>query len=86
MLVENQKFNNRVNETNQILSYINAKQRGNLILVLTGRTGVGKSGLVRMILGTALSNRLSIQVNINKSSPDTIENLHYHMLIHIRLL
>lgn len=70
-------FYNRKNETGQIMSYIDPPADNNKILVLVGKTGVGKSGLIKMILSTKLNHRLSVQVSVSKSSPDTIDNLHY---------
>ena len=69
-------FYNRHKETNEIMSYINSQGDNNKIIVLVGKTGVGKSGLVKMILDTKLGLP-SLQVHVSKSSPDTIENLHY---------
>lgn len=71
-------FYNRVKETKQIVDFISSSdQKKNKIILLGGKTGVGKSGLVRKILRHDLRNQASIIVAISKVSPDTIENLHY---------
>lgn len=71
-------FYNRVNETRKIVGCINSSDRArNKILLLGGKTGVGKSGLVRKILRHDLREQASIIIEISKVSPDTIENLHY---------
>ena len=71
-------FYNRVEETKQIVDYISSSnQVKNKIILLGGKTGVGKSGLVRKILRYDLREHASIIVEISKVSPDTIENLHY---------
>lgn len=71
------EFINRKKETDQILSCINGQTNKNRILVLAGTTGVGKSGLVKMILEKKLASRLSINVGIYNNTADTIDNLHY---------
>lgn len=70
-------FYNRHKETDQILSYINSGECNNKIIVLVGKTGVGKSGLAKMLLDTKLKEWPSLQIHVSKSSPDTIENLYY---------
>lgn len=71
-------FYNRIQETKEILQHIGSQgEQDNKILLLAGKTGVGKSGLVRKILENDLESRLSICVYVSKSSPETIENLHY---------
>lgn len=71
-------FYNRVKETKQIVDYISSSdQVKNKIILLGGKTGVGKSGLVRKILRYDLKEHASIIVEVSKVSPDTIENLHY---------
>lgn len=70
-------FCNRHKETDEILSYVNSQKSNNQIIILVGKTGVGKSGLAKMLIGTKLNGRTSIQVHVSKNSPDTIENLYY---------
>lgn len=82
----NNTFYNRVKETKQIVDCINSSdQDTNKIILLGGKTGVGKSGLVRKILRYDLKDQSSIVVTISKVSPDTIENLHYINVIYRRM-
>ena len=70
-------FYNRHKETQEILSCINDQENRNKIILLVGKTGVGKSSLVKMLLDTKLCGQPSVQVHVSKSSSDTIENLYY---------
>ena len=71
------EFINRKKETEQIISCINNRTSENQILVLAGTSGVGKSGLVKMILEKKLAHRLSVNVEIYNNTSATIDNLYY---------
>lgn len=70
-------FYNRMRETKDIVGIVEEDKDANKIIVLSGTTGVGKSGLVCKLLNDELANWRSIRVGVSKSSIDTIENLHY---------
>lgn len=69
-------FYNRKRETKKILKTLDNQSTENKILLLAGKTGVGKSGLTKKILESS-RNKNSICVRISKSSPETIDNMHY---------
>lgn len=64
-------------ETNDVLQIINASTDGNRIILLTGISGVGKSGLVEKLAQDASLNQTILSVKVSKSSVDTIENQQY---------
>ena len=70
-------FLNREKEREEISIILNQTICQNLVLIITGRSGVGKSALVQHILQNELSNLASVNVQVSKSSPETIGNLHY---------
>lgn len=51
--------------------------QNNKIIIIAGRTGVGKSAFVDKVLSDELKRRMSIRVNICKTRNDTIDNLYY---------
>lgn len=79
-------FYNRVKETKQIIDCINSSNKSiNNIILIGGKTGVGKSGLIRKILQDDLRDQVSIVITVSKVSPNTIENLHYINAIYRRM-
>ena len=70
-------FYNRHDETAKILSFLSQKTSKNSILVLVGKSGVGKSELIRFIFNEKLPEQRVINVNVCRNTPETIENLHY---------
>ena len=60
-----------------MVDMINKKTPNNKIIIVAGRTGIGKSAFVDKVLSNELHDHMSIRVNICKASTDTIENLYY---------
>ncbi len=56
---------------------VNEKTQNNKIIIIAGRTGIGKSAFINKVLSNELRDHISIRVNICKASADTIENLYY---------
>lgn len=56
---------------------VDNQSQNNKIIVIAGRSGIGKSAFVDKVLSAELRNYMSIRVNICKTSDDTIENLYY---------
>lgn len=70
-------FFNRTLETKKIVDMVNESTPNNKIIIIAGRSGIGKSAFVDKVLSNELRNHMSIRVNICKTSVDTIENLYY---------
>ena len=70
-------FYNRTHEAKKMVDMINKKTPNNKIIIVAGRTGIGKSAFVDKVLSNELHDHMSIRVNICKASTDTIENLYY---------
>lgn len=70
-------FYNRAHEASQMVEIINKMPLNNKIIIIAGRTGIGKSAFVNKVLTNELRNCLSIRVNICKASSDTIDSLYY---------
>ena len=70
-------FYNRTHEAESIVGMVNCSSPNNKIIIIAGRTGIGKSAFVNKVLSDELRDRMSIRVNICKASNDTIDNLHY---------
>lgn len=67
----------RYNDIDKLTEIVDSHKNQNTIILLSGISGVGKSGLIEKL---SLSNRLSnniIRVKISKSSVSTIDNLQY---------
>ncbi|OBZ14663.1 hypothetical protein A8L34_12140 [Bacillus sp. FJAT-27264] len=71
------QFINRIKETRDLVRIVNEHKDKNKLIVLYGTTGVGKTGLVSKLFKEDLIEHTSLRVQVSKSSPDTIENLHY---------
>lgn len=67
----------RDSETSDVIEFINSSTLSNKIILLTGVSGVGKSGLVEKLSQSTLLKDVIISVKISKSSVDTIENQQY---------
>lgn len=72
----------RENETSDVIEIINTFTENSKIILLTGISGVGKSGLVEKLSQNPLLGNVIISVKISKSSIDTIENLQYFNAIY----
>ena len=77
VILKNEAFYNRTREAARMVEIINKMPLNNKIIIIAGRTGIGKSAFVDKVLRNELRNRLSIRVNICKVSGDTIDNLYY---------
>lgn len=75
--MKKEAFYNRTHEAMRMVEIVNQKSPSNKIVVLAGRTGIGKTAFVDKVLSDELRNVLSIRVNICKVSGDTIDNLYY---------
>lgn len=76
----------RNTETEEILKIINTDTEKNKIILLTGISGVGKSGLIEKMEQTALFAFPVLHVKVSKSSIDTIENLQYFNALYKRFV
>ncbi len=72
----------RERETSDVIEIINTPTENNKIILLTGISGVGKSGLVEKLSQNPLLGNVIISIKISKSSVDTIENLQYFNAIY----
>lgn len=70
-------FYNRICETKRLVELIEKQTSNNTIIIIAGRTGIGKSAFIDKVLSNELCNHHSIRVNICRASSDTIENLYY---------
>ena len=70
-------FYNRIQETEKMVNMVKNGTSSNKIIVISGKTGIGKSAFVDKVLSNELQNFMSIRVNICKASVDTIDNLFY---------
>lgn len=64
-------------ETNDVIQIISKATDNNKIILLTGISGVGKSGLVQKISQSSVQNLTILSVKVSKSSVETIENQQY---------
>lgn len=62
------------------------KSPNNKIIFLTGRSGVGKSGLMQHLFNTSLKKERHIRIRISKSAINTIENGYYFNLLYKQIL
>lgn len=70
-------FYNRTLEAKRMVEMINGHLPNNKIIIIAGRTGIGKSSFIDKVLSDELRDLISIRVNICKASDDTIDNLYY---------
>jgi len=70
-------FYNRIHEAKVVVGFVETQTKNNKIILVAGKTGIGKSAFIDKILSTELHKRISVRVNICKASPNTIENLYY---------
>ncbi len=70
-------FYNRTHEAKRMVEMVNNHSPNNKIIIIAGRTGIGKSAFVDKVLSDELREYMSIRVNICKASDDTIDNLYY---------
>ncbi len=70
-------FYNRTDETAELVKIFEGSADNNRIIILAGKSAVGKSAFVDKVLKNELRSHDSFRVNICKSSSNTIENLHY---------
>lgn len=78
----NTQLLDREMETSDVIGIINTVTENNKIILLTGISGVGKSGLIEKLSLSPLLRNVIISVKISKSSVDTIENLQYFNAIY----
>lgn len=64
-------------ETKDVMQIINVSTDNNKILLLTGISGVGKSGLIEKLTQNPSLDQTILSVKVSKSSVDTIENQQY---------
>lgn len=69
-------------ETIDLLNIINTPVKSNKIILISGISGVGKSGLVEKLAQSPLIKNAIIPVKISKSSVDTIENQQYFNVLY----
>ena len=67
----------RDNEIQILSDLVNSQGSTNKIIVLSGISGVGKSGLMEKLKLSRLISNDVITVKMSKSSVETIENLQY---------
>lgn len=77
LFLSREDFYNRTHEAKKMVDMVNEKTPNNKIIIIAGRTGIGKSAFVDKVLSNELHDHMSIRVNICKASADTIENLYY---------
>lgn len=75
--MNSREFYNRTRETKRIVELIEKPTPNNRIIIIAGKTGIGKSAFVDKVLADELRNHVSIRINVCKASSDTIENLYY---------
>ena len=67
----------RDKEISDVMSIIDENKDQKIILLVTGVSGVGKSGFVEKLTQNNVFNNAILSVKISKHSIDTIENLQY---------
>jgi len=71
------EFINRIKEQENLIQLLSSKKSNNEVLVITGPSGVGKSGLVRHVMGSKAFNTRYIRVQISRNASNAFENYHY---------
>ena len=66
-----------ISDALNVIEMINSQTLSNKIILLTGISGVGKSGLVEKLSQSELLRDVIVSVRVSKSSIDTIENQQY---------
>lgn len=69
-------------EIKDVIKIIDYPFESNKIILLTGISGVGKSGLVEKLTQSSLLDKIILSVKVSKSSIDTIENQQYFNAIY----
>lgn len=67
----------RNNEIKLLSNFVNSQGSTNKIIILSGISGIGKSGLMEKLKMSKLISNDIITVKMSKSSVETIENLQY---------
>lgn len=67
----------RDSEVNKLSNIINQENTCNSIIIITGISGVGKSGLIEKLKASNKIQSLIVNVKMSKTSSSTIENLQY---------
>lgn len=70
-------FLNRHKEQNELTSLLQNESSENRIILLTGYSGVGKTGLMRQLFSTTLHGNNHIRLQISKKASQSIENGYY---------
>ena len=73
----NEELLDRDNEIAEITKIINNHGNKNSIILITGISGVGKSGLICKLKNSGFLSSNVVTVKMNKSSVSTLENLQY---------
>ena len=73
----NTQLLDRETDALNVIEMINSQTLSNKIILLTGISGVGKSGLVEKLSQSELLRDVIVSVRVSKSSIDTIENQQY---------
>lgn len=80
--INNRELLDRDNEIAEITKIINNHGNKNSIILITGISGVGKSGLICKLKNTGFLSSNVVTVKMNKSSVSTLENLQYFNAIY----
>lgn len=78
----NEELLDRDNEIAEITKIINNHGNKNSIILITGISGVGKSGLICKLKNSGFLSSNVVTVKMNKSSVSTLENLQYFNAIY----
>lgn len=72
----------RDKEVLQLSSMINNSKNNNLVILVSGISGIGKSGLIRKLKDSGVISSMIVTVKMSKNSISTIENLQYFNAIY----
>ena len=70
-------FLNRHKEQGELTTLLQNESNENQIILLTGYSGVGKTGLMRQLFSTTLYGNNHIRLQISKKASQSIENGYY---------